>query len=190
MTTGMTREESLQQLERINFWIANCDTKASIVLGFLGVFTPLFFTSTPMLDSIKYAIHAISSGHVPMASGIIYSISGITITAMVVWIVLTFFFIFKSLTATVGDAVTHAAGIMTNSDMFFHAIKTKTFSNYYGNISHNSDQDMFRDIHSQIYINSHICSNKFEFYNNAVKYLKFALLGFLTLALMYALSFL
>lgn len=187
--TGITREESYQQLDRINFWIANCDTKSSIVLAFVGVFTPLFITSTPMLDSLKFALHTVSSGHVPFFSKVIFTFSGCTILVTILFVVFTIRLIFKSLTATVGNKVTHAAGVITNSDLFFSSISNKTFADYYRSVSHTSEQDVMRDIYSQIYVNSHICNNKFMFYNLAVKYLKYALLGFLLMSLIYTCSF-
>lgn len=184
---GITREESYQQLDRINFWIANCDTKASIVLAFVGVFTPLFFTSTPMLDSLKFALHTIASGHVSF-SKVIFTLSGCTILFTLLFVVFTIRFIFKSLTATVGNTVTHAAGVISNSDLFFNSISNKTFADYYRSVSHTSEQDLMRDIHSQVYVNSHICSKKFTYYNHAIKWLKYCLMGFLCLTFIYTVS--
>ena len=52
----MNKDEEYQNLERVNSWINNVDTKISYMLAFIGIIATIIFTNDNIIKTIKVYI--------------------------------------------------------------------------------------------------------------------------------------
>lgn len=63
MNTNFTKDDAYKTLDTINMWINNCDTKASIVLGSIGVVATILLSSD-FVHPIKNIIEKVFSNSI------------------------------------------------------------------------------------------------------------------------------
>lgn len=183
------REEAYRTLDRINFWISNCDSKASFILAFLGIFFPLVLTNQVTIDSVKSAVHTVNN--LTISSGIVLLLSTVLLILMIYLLCEGLFYIINSLKASINtDTFSHNKGLSKVSIYFFGSIASRGFMEFVERIDKVSEEEVLNDLHSQVYINSCICNKKFIYYNKAVSSTRKALVVFLFLVLIYVVSLL
>ena len=159
----INKEELNQTLDRTISWIENCDNKASIVLGVVGVVLAILL-SEEYIEIIGKLMHDILScttfGNIVLLvliiAAFIMSLAGIV-------------FLIKSLTAKIKIEEFSKRGIFTDSSLFFSAIANNSTLAEYDKKLNEADESVFlKDLKSQIYICSIICDRKFRNYNRGL----------------------
>lgn len=150
-------EELNAILDRTIGFVENCDTKASIMLALFGVLLTVICTSNvtdSIIEIIDNVATDISGGdYVYIFSSII---AMIFVAASVVELVLV-------LTAKIDRS-----GL--DSPIYFKDISENVNCHIYGSkIKMLSEDAYIDDIINQIYVNSQICSKKYERYNLTIK---------------------
>jgi hypothetical protein len=160
---GFDNEELFQILDRIILWIGNCDTKASIFLGSMGVVIGVLLGTdyvTFMINTCKalqtYPPSALIAFVVPFVFSIVLMIVGV-------------FFLLLSIlpTTTIGEYP--KKDVYLDSLLFFTTIASNSGVDELTNkILSSTDASKSKDIISQIYVCSIICSLKFKRYKRGV----------------------
>lgn len=156
-------------LERTNFWITNCDQKASMVLGFLGVFIALIFSSDTILCAIREILKSlwksVTDHSYPDCCALIILIA---LAISLFLLGLSIKYLFDAITAKTDPGVFKENGLCTNSKLHYQSIVAIHFLPYKKSREERSHEDELNDYYSQIYINSRICTDKFDNYNRAI----------------------
>ncbi|MCK5129022.1 MAG: hypothetical protein KAQ68_04155 [Clostridiales bacterium] len=143
------KSEALDILDRIIGFVYNADTKASIALGIFGAFLTIIITGDS-IDNIKGIVEA-SSDSGKFLDCIFLIICALAIISFVVGMYKLVRVLFPNIT------------IARESNIFFGSIaKNKSYKEYKSKLENLSKEDYLKDITSQIYINSKICTNKFK----------------------------
>jgi len=151
-------------------WTENCDTKASIMIAFLGIFASIFFTSDYVLNSIEKLVSNIvlfwqtGQGSFSFLSFVIFIFLGLTIL-FIIWAVLLLFNALAGKTKCKDDSV-----------LFFQRIQNQSLDSYIEKIDIVNDENIIKDRYTQIYNCSKRCSEKFDKYNKSVSKIKWSLL--------------
>ena len=154
-------------------WTENCDTKASIILAFIGVLTSIVFTSEFILDTIGTQINNIitywrdSSGTFSILSTMMF----VSLIGFVIFMSLCCYYSISSLKANTKCA--------DDSIIFFGRIALNSKEDYIEKVNKMTDEDFESDKLSQIHNCAIICQNKFRNYNNSIKYLSSGLMCFI-----------
>lgn len=177
--SGMSRDDRYKNLERVNYWIANCDTKASFLLGFTGIILTLLFTSTPIGSLVFETIKNFKSSWFSEKSNYeIFALLEVFILfAFIVIYIIAVWHLLEVFRGRISPDVYKDKGLVTNSNLFFGIVASKNFQEFKDSQS-NPNYNLDDDIDSQFFINSKICTIKFKHYNNAIEYLKFSILLF------------
>ena len=155
----LSKDDLNQALDRTNEWIENCDTKASIVLGGIGVVFGILLAS----DYVK-KISEIFNAMIKKSNCWSCLYMFLCVVAIGAIFVGTFFII-KVLVPKINTSIYSTKGIISDSIIFFGTIaKNETFQDYKTKIDAYSESDLLNDIKSQIYICSMICDKKFKNY--------------------------
>lgn len=174
-----TKEDSYKNLDRVNFWISNCDSKASFVLAFLGIFIGVFFTSDFIYDHLKILGNTLLRFD---WNSLKTFVAVLSLTFLVLFI---FTFIkaskntLNALTASINTDEFSHMGVKTDSILHFASIKMKGFNTHLQEIENLKDEkNLIHDIESQVAINSVIAFRKISNYKGGVAYSKEALFYF------------
>jgi len=153
-------EYALKNLERVDKWIANCDTKSSIMLTILCVFLGL---TSNIFKIISIIFDYFSNWQTNLISENLYAIFLIVIFIIFVAnVILSFTYLVKSLTASINNNY--------QSFLHFYSINKnfkdiKSFNSEWEKLT---DKKLLEQINEQVYTNSKICSNKFLFYKKSI----------------------
>ena len=172
-------ENAINILDRIIGFINNCDSKASIRLGVVGVVMALMFTADGIIE-IKRIISLILSN--PNFCDLFFF--GLWIASMLVLCFGLYKFI-SVLTAKIDCNDRKQTKLDLNSKIFFGTIASQSYNEYEKKLIGLNEKDYLNDIISQIYINSIICNNKFKKYNMG---LRFSLIGFITFIVLWGIG--
>lgn len=154
-------------------WTENCDTKASIVLAFIGVLVSVVFTSEYILGTIGTQINNIitywrdGTGTFSILSTMMF----ISLLGFVTFMSLCCYYSILSLKAN--------TKCTDDSIIFFGKIAQNTKEDYLEKVNKMTDEEFESDKLSQIHNCAVICDNKFKNYNKSMKYLSFGLLCFI-----------
>ena len=161
----INKEDINKILDNVNFWINNSDTKASIILGFLGIFISIIFTNNKILAKI---INIFNNLFIDISfDDIIYLI------LFALSIFSLFYGLYKLIKVLVPDL--KLKDYSQKSPVYFGGIASyKSFNEYKEDFKKLDDESFKEELLSQIYINSIICNNKFK---NFKVGLIFSLLG-------------
>lgn len=180
-------EESLKTLERINFWISNCDTKISFLLAFAGILLGGFFSSSIITGSLTKLIDKLIKindieNH--------WEIKHIEFTTLVLFIfvilmIVSITYLFRGIKGSIDPTGSQQSQLTTNSNLFFGSIQSKSFGDFKDGIEAQTLVEIQNDYLSQIYINSKICQQKFNLYNQGVTYLIFSTFTFIILNILF-----
>jgi len=151
-------------------WTENCDTKASIMIAFLGIFASIFFTSDYILNSIeKLASNIVlfwqtGQGSFSFLAFAIFIFLGFSIL-FIIWAILLLFNVLAGKIKCEVDSI-----------IFFQQIQNQPLNSYIEKIDIANDESVIKDKFTQIYNCSKRCTEKFDKYNKAVNKIKWILL--------------
>lgn len=178
--------ESLElSLDRVNSWISNCDQKAGLLLATIGIILAILF-ATDFVDVVKsriiepFMLCLKEPTHYEFCcSRFFFSISLLfsILTCMICSI-----YALRTISADLKTKEISKVNpsLLSDSYLFFQTISSKSYEDF----SEFEGVEYQKDLLSQIYINSSICSKKFGFYKVALRYF-YAV--FLNIAVMYIL---
>lgn len=171
-TTSFNEQQLKDNLDRVNMWISNCDQKASFILAIVGVVLGICFTS----DSFVFIKSEI-------VSPIISALDNLTsISLMVIFEAILLMMLFAFLTMSVFRMIfalraktdlkkLSQPGMESNSLLHYQTISNMSYQEFCDNEVH-----ILNDLRSQFYINSCICTSKFENYKKGVKCLEWSII--------------
>lgn len=153
-------------------WTNNCDTKASIVLAFVGVLVSIAFANDYILDTISVQVENIlrfwsdGIGEFSVISMIMFISLGGVLTFMGI----CFYFAISALKANTDCS--------DDSIIFFGKIAKLSKETYVDKVTKITDDEYQQDKLSQIYNCATICNAKFKYYNKSIAALLKGLLSF------------
>lgn len=160
-----TREDAYKTLDTINMWINNCDTKASIILGSIGVIATIFLSS----DYARIMKRVIENSVVNINFWkIIYIV--ILFIAIVCCGIGILYFVLCITPNIILNTKSFDAIIKKNKDkdnfdsiMFYGSISLFDYKSYQEKVKIRCDNfdDVMRDLTFQIYSAACICNLKF-----------------------------
>lgn len=153
-------------------WTNNCDTKASIVLAFVGVLISVVFSSDYILDTIRVQVGNIikfwSDGIGKFS--VISTIMFISLGGLLAFMGVCFYNAIKALRANIN--------CIEDSIIFFGKIAKLSKEAYIDKVTNITDNEYQQDKLSQIYNCATICNTKFKYYNKSIGALLKGLLSF------------
>lgn len=170
------RDDAYKTLDTVNFWIDSCDTKASILLAFIGILLTIIFTS-PVFEDIGDVFSSIFESNrctlvcLVIISSILCFLGIISLLAVIVPRVII-----------VPQRKTSKKTSNASSFMFYGTISQIDYSSYKKQMSAMSNlrDPVMRDLLFQIHSASVICTKK-------ITHLKFGVIlffvGFLLLGI-------
>jgi len=166
-------EEAVKTLERINFWISNCDTKISFSLAFAGILLGGFFSSGIITGSLSKLIKGLKE----MDKSTSYlkvqylEITTVILVAFIILMIVSLTYLFRGKKGSINPSVYKEADLTLDSTLFFGTIQTKSFVGFRNQMNEIEKGNLANDYLSQVYINSKICNRKFTLYNKGVNWL-------------------
>ncbi|WP_201607766.1 hypothetical protein [Psychrobacter immobilis] len=151
-------------LDRTIGFVANCDSKVSYLLSFVGVIITILLTFKP--PNLIFISLVLESNESYWFFGI--SIFGLTLSLF--YFLKGVYHLSQALTAR-----TKIHSENSNSMIFFGAISSQQGSNEYLQNIEKNEYSYREDLACQIYVNSKICTEKFERYNKGFKLILFSL---------------
>lgn len=173
---GFTKDDAYKNLERVNFWIGNADSKISFVLAFIIALLGLLFTSSKTTDYIQKCVETVSTISIKM---ILPIASLLVLFFMLFYIFSGIKYLLKGLTASINIEEYKESGIIFKSNIFWGAILTKKFNEFNKELENQTEDMLLKDINSQTYINSIICNDKFKNYNKGIHNIEIAVICFI-----------
>ncbi len=170
------KEDAYKNLDRINMWIGNVDAKISYSLTFIGVLLGFFLTgnkSIKMEETINKIYFKGVFYLTPKEVVIIFLICAFAITSVIAII-----FLYRALKGRINPNVYKETGLITNSNIFWLTISKKKYIDFYNEANNLTQENLMKDICSQIFINSKICTEKFENYNKGVRFIVISVIIF------------
>ncbi|KAA6451361.1 Pycsar system effector family protein [Bacillus swezeyi] len=167
------KEEAVQTLERINFWISNCDTKISFSLAFAGILLGGFFSSgiiTGSLNKLMKGLKEIDKD-TPYLKIQYLEITTIVLVVFIILMIVSLTYLFRGKKGSIDTGVFNEADLSKDSILFFGTIQNKSFIAFKNSVIEIKKDDLVNDYLSQVYINSKICNRKFTLYNKGVNWL-------------------
>nr|WP_279287904.1 Pycsar system effector family protein [[Eubacterium] tenue] len=161
-------EDLYKRLEIVNTWIDNADSKISYVLTFIGVLFG-FFTGIKGTSDISAILKVI---YFKGASSIAFNkhLLLILFIIFIITSIISMVNLCKALKGSIDINVYEQKGLATSSNIFFQTIANSSYEDFSNSINNETENDIIKDITSQIYINSKICTTKFENYNKGLKF--------------------
>lgn len=171
----------LGELDRQLDWIKSCDTKASIILGAVGVLIAVF-TSEHSIKMINTIISS-SINNISFSNLFYLLLTGIS------WLVFAYgiYNLIRVLVPRLKNSVTAYQGTNQKSLYYFETISNRTFLEYKETKLNRLHEEDVGDILSQIYINAKISTKKYNFYNKGILYVFTGVIGTLILYIIGAL---
>lgn len=154
-------------------WTNNCDTKASIVLAFVGVLVSIAFANDYILDTISVQVENIlrfwsdDIGEFSVISTIMF----ISLGGVLIFMGICFYFAINALRANINCS--------DDSIIFFGKIARLSREAYFDKVKNITDSEYQQDKLSQIYNCATICNAKFKYYNKSIGALLKGLLSFI-----------
>lgn len=162
--------ESLElSLDRINSWISNCDQKAGFLLATIGIVLAILF-ATDFVGGVKKDIVDPFLCYLEKPTEYEFSLIRflffIVLMSSVITCAVSAILALLAISATVDSQEQHKNNptLSNNSYLFFQAISSVDFETY----SRFEQISYVDDLMSQIYINSSICTKKFNYYKVAL----------------------
>ncbi|EEM44240.1 DUF5706 domain-containing protein [Bacillus cereus] len=177
------KEEAVQTLERINFWISNCDTKISFSLAFAGILLGGFFSSgiiTGSLNKLMKGLKEIDK-NTPYLRIQYLEITTVVLVVFIILMIVSLTYFFRAKKGSIDTGVYNEADLSKDSTLFFGTIQNKSFIAFKNSMIGIKKDELVNDYLSQIYINSKICNRKFTLYNKGVNWLITSTITFIIL---------
>lgn len=173
----MTTEDKYKNLERVNFWVANCDSKVSYLLTLQGIILTIIFTSSYAKRLIVTLTYKLTFNNFVWDTFFRF-IEGVSLYSFIVLILISLYNVNLTLRARLDPKILQEPGLVTNSVLFFESIANRSFINFQTDQQTTTNVNSTlrdNDIDSQVFINSKICQLKFKHYNLTLKYCKLSL---------------
>lgn len=163
--------ESLElSLDRVNSWISNCDQKAGLLLATIGIVLAILF-ATDFVDVVKssiiepFMLCLKEPEHYEFSSSCFFF--SISLLLSVLTCVISSVYALRTISAELNAKEISKVNpsLLSNSYLFFQTISSKSYEDF----SEFEGVEYQKDLLSQIYINSSICSKKFGFYKVALR---------------------
>lgn len=160
-----TKEDAYKTLGMINDWISRADTKTSILMGFISL---LVGFTIKVFDGVNYISQSDKVDFVVVVVAIL--------TAMyIILAILAIMFSCMSLMARINlKKYTKKQGINLKSAFYFNSIVQMGYKDFINETSNKSENDIIKDLISQILINSYIAQKKHKYFNLSL-FVSFAL---------------
>ena len=191
------------KMDRIIEWVKTCDTKASIMLTLLCLILSIIFTSDFVVNGFSKILQSLRLYYDSTGKNDIHDISITGLLAFVSMVLFLYFtlgsgyrfvmvlyskiqenqiedglkkriynflnwlFVYKPSNKETSDAY-------LNSLIHFHNIANFNSFSDYKNATDNQEYDEVEDLHSQIYINANRCTEKFNDYNAAIRWMLYS----------------
>jgi hypothetical protein len=171
----LSKEELESEYQRVAFWINNLDTKISFALGATGVLLGFIFSNEKLGKTLKKHLDQLLLwNEKSIESGILLGLFVITSILLLaaMWLFLT------ALKARINPEKYKEPGMVSPSNIFFGDISKGNFYTYKCRLENSQPNEWERDMQTQIYINSCICSKKAALYNWGITALRYALITF------------
>lgn len=153
-------------LDRNSAWIENCDTKASIILGCIGVIASVFLASDYVATFYDIISAILGRTYISLGLFIFLTITMISLLG----IILGCIFLVDVLIPKTNIKDFENRGVSPNSVIFYSSIaKIPSLTKYKNIIAKSSNDDLANEIISQIYVCSIICDQKFCSYKKGLK---------------------
>jgi hypothetical protein len=178
---GFTKEDAYKNLERVNYWLGNGDSKISFALAFIGILIGILFTSEEITEYVQNSISTIGSFSLKDFKMILSIIFILVFIAMFYFTVKGVIYLLRGLKASFDIEKYKQDKVVLDSKLFWAAISSKKFKDFHSNLSKLSDDELIKDINSQTYINSVICTKKYRNYNIGITNIKWAIILFVVL---------
>lgn len=183
METKRSHDELVEILDRNSSWIENCDNKASIILGMIGVVAGIFLATDYVGKIYNIILHMTSKENLSFGSIVFLLILTLSVLGMIIGCLL----LIKVLVPRYKIEEYKRRGINKESVIHYSSIaKHKSFTKYKNKLIRLSNEDMSEDIMEQIYVCAIICQKKFTAYKSG---LYFCTVSFLIFVLMVTLGF-
>jgi hypothetical protein len=172
----MTTDDKYKNLERVNFWVTNCDSKISYLLTLQGIILTIIFTSDyadRLVETLSFKLTFANFG----LQSFFRFIECLSLYAFIFLIVLSLYNAYSTLSARLDPKIFKEPGLTLNSVLFFETIAKRKFTDFItdqSGVTNINSNSLNNDIDSQVFINSKICQLKFKHYNLALKYCKYA----------------
>lgn len=171
-----SKEDAYKTLDMINMWIGNADTKISYSLTFIGVLLGFFLTGSKPIKLSETISQIYSNGlQILKLKEIIILVLICAFTATSITAIV---FLYKALKGRIDPKVYEEDGLITNSNIFWQTISKKSYVDFHNSINALNQENLIKEISSQVFINSKICTKKFENYNEGVKYIVISVIIF------------
>lgn len=163
-------EDAYKILDNINTWIVNSDTKASIILGLIGVLFTIIFSN---LDFINILIKLINK----IFDNILFS--------DIVYLIIMLFSIVLFINGIYNLILVLIPKLKINNNnkksiLYFGSICSFESANEFKHkVYHTKKAELLDDLLNQVYINSGICTKKFNNYNAGLRNIILGILVFL-----------
>lgn len=159
-----SREDLIDRLNRHLEWIKSCDTKASIVLAVTGIFLTIFSSSI----SIKVLKEILANIFQNLSfSNLLYLIIFLIGWGAFVYGVIC---LIKVLVPRLKNNIISDNELHDDSLIYFESVSNNTFVDFKNKMKTLNEENDKDDLLSQIYINSHICTYKYQHYSKGIKF--------------------
>ena len=175
----MTTDDKYKNLERVNFWVTNCDSKVSYLITLQGIILTIIFTSSyagRLAVTFNYNLTFAGFGW----ASFFRFIESVSLHSFILLILISLYNAYLTLRARLDPKIFNEPGLVTNSVLFFETIANRSFNDFQTDQPTNTNVNSTKldnDIDSQVFINSKICQLKFKHYNLTFKFCKFALVA-------------
>lgn len=166
-------EDRYKNLDRVNTWVANCDTKASYLLTLLSLIFTIVATSSysaVLLNAFEYSW---INGSLNLQAFLRF-VEAVSLYFCLCFLLKTLNSIYHVLFAKIDPSIFGQQDLISNSLLFFGTIEKQSFVEFSEKSKQLNETELQKHIDSQTYINSKICQLKFENYNSALKFCRHA----------------
>ena len=172
MSKKINKDELYKRLDSINQWINNCDSKTSVMIGFIGVLVTIIFTNS---EIIHYLVKILSNCFTKVIfSDILFFIFLLSFALMIIYGIAL---LLKVLIPTL-----KMKSNKHKSYLYFGSIaKYDSYVEYKNDLLCATENDIIDDLLNQIYQNSLIATNKYHNYTKGVKTFILGFVGFVIL---------
>ena len=171
-TTSFNAEELKDNLDRVNMWIGNCDQKASFILAIIGVVLSICFTSDSFVfiksDIVSPVLSAIDNS---TTISLLTIFEAVLLLTLFSFLIISVFRMIFALRAKTDLKKLSQPGMVSNSMLHYQTIANMTYREFCEKEVH-----ILNDLRSQFYVNSCICTSKFENYKKGVKCLEWSII--------------
>lgn len=159
-------------LDRVNMWIGNCDQKASFILAIIGVVLSICFTSD-LFAFIKGNIVSpiISALDNSTSISLLTIFEALLLLMLFAFLIMSVFRMIFALRAKPDLQIISQPGMESNSMLHYQTIANMSYREFCEKEVH-----ILNDLRSQFYVNSCICTSKFENYKRGVKCLEWSII--------------